>query len=395
MSWNPDEFGFDTRAVHAGQTPDPGNGAVVTPIVLSSTFVHSEPGVHKGYDYSRCGNPTRASYESCVANLEGARFGFANASGTMGVTTIMHLLESGDHVVAGDDMYAGMYRLFEQVFKKNGICFDYVDMSDSERLEAAMRPETRLVWMETPTNPLMKMVDIRAVADISHAHGALLAVDNTFMSPVFQQPLALGADLVMHSTTKYINGHSDVIGGVIITDDEELAERLEFMANAVGGSQSIFDSYLCLRSLKTLGIRMRAHESNAKALAKHLENHSGVERVFYPGLKSHPQHDLAQKQMSGMGGMISIFLKGKNGGMASMEEVIRMVQAVKVFTLAESLGGVESLVSHPSTMTHLSMAKDVQLSLGITENLIRLSVGIENVEDIIHDIDQALGSIGG
>ncbi len=384
MSWSPDKFGFDTRAVHAGQSPDPSTGAVITPIVLSTTFEHSSPGQHQGFDYSRCGNPTRAVYEECIANLEGARFGFANASGTVGVTTIMHLLQSGDHVVAGDDMYAGMYRLFEQIFKKNGISFSYVDLSDSKLLEAAMRPETRMVWIETPTNPLMKMVDIRELADISHAHGALLAVDNTFMSPYFQQPLALGADLVMHSSTKYINGHSDLIGGVLITDNEELAERLTFLANAVGGIQSAFDAYLCLRSLKTLGIRMRAHDSNARTLAAHLETHPAVERVMYPGLTSHPQHDLALKQMSGMGGMISIFLKG------GLPAVNSMLKSVKVFTLAESLGGVESLISHPPTMTHLSLPEDVRLSLGITDNLVRLSVGIENVEDIIDDLDRAL-----
>lgn len=389
MSWNPDEFGFDTRAIHAGQKPDPSTGAVVTPLVLSTTFEHSSPGQHKGFDYSRCGNPTRATYEACVANLEGARFGFANASGTVGVTTIMHMLQAGDHVVAGDDMYAGMYRLFEQVFKKKGINFDYIDLSKPGLLEAAMRPETRMVWLETPTNPLMKMLDIRELADISHAHGALLAVDNTFMSPVFQQPLSLGADLVMHSTTKYINGHSDVIGGVVITDNEALAEQLEFLANAVGGIQSAFDSYLCLRSLKTLGLRMRAHESNAYALAKHLEGHPGVERVLYPGLESHPQHALALKQMSGMGGMLSIFLKG---GRAAVD---KMLTSVKVFTLAESLGGVESLISHPPTMTHLSLPEAVRISLGITDNLVRLSVGIESIEDIIMDIDRALADVGG
>ena len=385
MSWNPDKFGFDTRAVHAGQSPDPTTGAVITPIVLSTTFEHSSPGQHQGFDYSRCGNPTRATYEACIANLEGARFGFANASGTVGVTTIMHMLQAGDHVVAGDDMYAGMYRLFEQIFKKNGIRFDYVDLSDSKQLEAAMQPETRMVWIETPTNPLMKMQDIRELADITHAHGALLAVDNTFMSPYFQQPLALGADLVMHSSTKYINGHSDLIGGVVITDDEELAEQLAFLANAVGGIQSAFDAYLCLRSLKTLGIRMRAHDSNARTLATYLETHPAVERVMYPGLTSHPQHDLALKQMSGMGGMISIYLKG------GLSAVNSMLKSVEVFTLAESLGGVESLISHPPTMTHLSLPEDVRLSLGITDNLVRLSVGIENIEDIVNDLDRALG----
>ncbi|MDH3641244.1 MAG: PLP-dependent aspartate aminotransferase family protein [Gammaproteobacteria bacterium] len=387
MSWEKDRFGFETRAIHAGQSSDPTTGAVVTPLYLTSTFEHEEPGVFPSFDYSRSGNPTRKAYEDCVANLESARFGFAVASGCIGATTVMHLLEQGDHVVACDDMYGGTYRLFEEVFRKQGIDFSYLDMSEPGLLEAAMRPNTRMVWVESPTNPLMKLVDIAAVADIAHRHGATLMVDNTFMSPYFQRPIELGADLVLHSTTKYINGHSDLIGGLVITDNDELAERLDFLNKTMGGIQSTFDAYLCLRSLKTLAVRMQAHERNAMAMAAMLEAHPQVQHVSYPGLASHPQHQLASTQASGFGGMLSFTIKG------GLDEVRRFLAAVSVHTLAESLGGVESLIEHPALMTHASLAPEHLATLGITDGLLRLSVGIESEADLLDDMRTALAAI--
>jgi cystathionine gamma-lyase len=377
-------LGFETRAIHAGQAPDAATGAVVTPLYMTSTFVHSEPGVYQGFDYSRAGNPTRHAYETCVASLEGARFGFAFASGCIGATTVMHLLQQGDHVVCCDDMYGGTYRLFEEVFRKHGLDFSYVDLRDPAALGAAMRPETRMVWVESPTNPLMKLVDITALAETAHAGGALLMVDNTFMSPYFQRPLELGADLVLHSSTKYINGHSDLIGGVVVTDDEALNERLDFLHRSMGGIQSTFDSYLCMRSLKTLAVRMRAHQENAFAVARFLEAHPAVAWVAYPGLESHPQHQLACRQTSGHGGMLSLEVKG---GLAKARDIMARV---KVFTLAESLGGVESLIEHPGLMTHASLTPEKQQEVGITEGLLRLSVGIETVDDLLADLDVAL-----
>ena len=385
--WPPDEFGFETRAIHAGQSADPTTGAVVTPLYLTSTYVHSAPGVHQGYDYSRSGNPTRRAFEDCVANLEGARFGFAMASGSVGTATIVHLLDAGDHVVACDDMYGGTYRQFERVFARSGIEFSYVDMTDADGLARAIEKNTRLVWVETPSNPLLKVIDIARCADVAHACGALLAVDNTFMSPYFQRPLALGADLVMHSTTKYINGHSDLIGGVVITDDAALAEKLRFLSNALGGIQSAFDAYLCLRSLKTLAVRMRAHESNALAVARFLEGHRKIESVRYTGLESHPQHALANEQMSGHGGMLVCNVRG------DLEATRRFLQGVKVFALAESLGGVESLIEHPAIMTHASLPASVRQSLGIGDNLVRISVGIESQADLLADLDRALAAV--
>lgn len=384
MDWSDEEFGFETRAIHAGQAPDESTGAVVTPVYLTSTYVHSEPGVFAGYDYSRAGNPTRTAYESCVANLEGARFGFAFASGCLGATTVMHLLSAGDHVVCGDDMYGGTYRLFEEVFRKHGLDFSYVDLTDPGQLTPAMKPNTKMVWVESPTNPLMKLVDITRLAEVAHAAGAALMVDNTFMSPYFQRPLSLGADLVLHSTTKYINGHSDLIGGVVITDDEALAEQLKFLNQSMGGIPGAFDSYLCLRSLKTLAVRMRAHEANAMAVARYLEDHPAVEWVAYPGLPSHPQHELACSQSSGHGGMLSASVKG------GLEAAKDFMARLRVFTLAESLGGVESLIEHPGLMTHASLSPEKQQELGIVESLVRLSVGIESERDLIADLDQAL-----
>ena len=377
-------LGFETRAIHVGQQPDPTTGAIMTPLYLSSTFAQSEPGKHQGFDYSRSGNPTRLAYETCVADLEGARYGYAMASGCVGATTIVHLLSAGDHVVACDDMYGGTFRLFDKVFARQGIQFSYVDLTDPSALESALQPSTKLLWLETPTNPLLKIMDIAALADIAHARGVHVAVDNTFMSPYFQQPLALGADIVLHSTTKYINGHSDLVGGVVITDDDELAEQLGFLANALGGVQSTFDSYLCLRSLKTLAVRMREHEANALQIASFLEAHRCVDRVIYPGLPSHPQHDLAARQMSGYGGMLAVYLQG------DLETARRVLSGVELFTLAESLGGVESLIEHPAIMTHASVDEAQRRAIGIDDTLLRISVGIESVDDLIDDLDRAL-----
>ncbi len=387
MDWSDDEFGFETRAIHAGQAPDPTTGAIITPLYLTSTYAHSTPGVHQGYDYTRSGNPTRRAFEDCVANLEGARYGFAMASGSVGTATIVHLLSAGDHVVACDDMYGGSYRLFERVFKQQGIEFSYVDMADPNNLAKAMRKNTRLVWVETPSNPLLKVVDIAKAADVAHASGALLAVDNTFMSPYFQRPIALGADLVMHSTTKYINGHSDLVGGVLITNDEALAERLRFLSNAIGGIQSTFDAFMCLRSLKTLAVRMKAHESNALAVARFLEAHPKVAAVRFTGLPSHPQHELANRQMTGHGGMLTCNVAG------DLDATRRFLSSVRVFALAESLGGVESLIEHPAIMTHASLPQAVREQLGIGDNLVRISVGIEAEADLLRDLDRALAVV--
>ncbi len=389
MDWNKDRFGFETRAIHAGQVPDPSTGAVVTPVYLTSTYAHSSPGVHQGYEYSRSHNPTRRAYEACVANLEGARFGFAFASGCIGATTLMHLLQQGDHVVCCDDMYGGTYRLFEQVFRKQGIDFTYLDLSEPSALVEAMRPNTRMVWIESPTNPLMKLVDIAAVAEIARARDALLMVDNTFLSPCFQRPLELGADLVLHSSTKYINGHSDLIGGLVVTDNEALAERLEFLSNTTGGIQSPFDAYLCLRSLKTLAVRMQAHERNGQAAARMLQEHPQVAWVAYPGLESHPQHDLAVRQSSGHGGMLAFNLRG------GLDAARSLLESVQIFTLAESLGGVESLIEHPALMTHASLPAEHREALGIGDGLIRLSVGIETTQDLLDDLAQALSQLPG
>jgi len=383
-AWSPEEFGFETRAIHAGQAPDPATGALMTPLYLTSTFVQSAPGEHLGFDYTRSGNPTRGAFEACIANLEGARFGFATASGCAGAATILHLLQAGDHVVACDDMYGGTSRLFEQVFAHQGLTFSYGDLTDVAALRPAMRPQTRLVWIETPTNPLLRLIDIRAAADVAHEAGALLAVDNTYSSPYFQRPVELGADIVLHSTTKYVNGHSDLVGGVIVTNDETVAQRLKFLANAIGGIQSAFDAYLCLRSLKTLAVRMQAHERNALAVAHFLEAHPKVEKVLYPGLVSHPQHALARRQMQGFGGMLAFHVEG---GLAAARTLL---DRVRVFALAESLGGVESLIEHPAIMTHASVPREKREALGIADNLIRVSVGIESEADLVRDLDQAL-----
>ena len=383
-SWNKNEFGFETRSIHAGQEPDPTTGAIMTPVYLTSTYVQSSPGVHKGYEYSRTSNPTRKAYEDCLANLESGRFGLAFASGCAASTTALHLLKAGDHVIASDDMYGGTFRLMDKVVRHNGIEFSFVDLTKVENFKAAIKPNTKMVWIETPTNPTMKLVDIRRTAEAARAKGILSIVDNTFMSPYFQRPLELGADIVLHSTTKYVGGHSDMVGGALITNDEELAKRLAFLSNSMGGIAAPFDSFMAMRSLKTLALRMRQHEAGAKEIAAFLEKHPKVARVAYPGLASHPQHGLAKEQMSGFGGMITFYLKG------GINESRRVLESVKIFGLAESLGGVESLIEHPAIMTHASVPADVRKTLGIDDAMIRLSVGVENIEDLLRDLSSAL-----
>jgi cystathionine gamma-lyase len=374
---------FSTRAIHAGQEPDPTTGAIMTPVYLTSTYVQSSPGVHKGYEYSRTHNPTRKAYEDCIANLESGKFGFAYASGCAATTTIMHLLKAGDHVIAGDDLYGGTFRLFDKVFRHSGIEFSYVDLANIENLKSALKPNTKMVWLETPTNPTLKLADIRKVTTTVAGKNILVAVDNTFMSPYFQRPLELGADIVVHSATKYIGGHSDMVGGAVVVRSEELAEKIAFFTNSLGAVQGPFDSFLALRSLKTLALRMEAHQKNAFQVAEFLSTHSKVERVVYPGLKSHPQHALAKEQMSGFGGMITFFIKG---GLSSSRNFL---ENVRVFSLAESLGGVESLVEHPAIMTHASIPVENRKKLGIDDSLIRLSVGIEDVSDLLKDLTNA------
>lgn len=376
-------MGFSTRAIHAGQEPDPTTGAIMTPVYLTSTYVQESPGVHKGWEYSRTHNPTRRAYENCLANLESGKHGFAFASGCAATTTILHLLKSGDHVIAGDDMYGGTFRLFDKVLRHHGLNFSYVDLTEPENFARALKPETRLVWLETPTNPTLKLVPIAKIAKMAREKGILTVVDNTFMSPYFQRPLELGADLVVHSATKYIGGHSDVVGGVVATSRDDLAEKMAFLSNSMGGVTSPFDSFLCLRSLKTLPLRMRAHQENAMAVARFLEKHPKVEKTIYPGLESHPQHGLAREQMSGFGGMITFHIKG------GLNSARRFLENVRVFSLAESLGGVESLIEHPAIMTHASIPPENRKALGIDDSLIRLSVGIEDLQDLLQDLETA------
>lgn len=387
MKKNDRKMGFSTRAIHAGQQPDPSTGAIMTPVYLTSTYVQQSPGVHQGWEYSRTHNPTRRAYENCIADLEGGTHGFAFASGCAATTTILHLFKAGDHVIAGDDMYGGTFRLFDKVIRHNGIQFSYVDLTNPSNFEAALRPETKLVWLETPTNPTLKLVDIAAIAKMAKAKGVVVAVDNTFMSPYFQKPLALGADLVVHSATKYIGGHSDVVGGVVVVNRQELAERLAFLSNSMGGIAGPFDAFLCLRSLKTLPLRMRQHQSNALKVAEFLQGHPKVAKVLYPGLPSHPQYELAKRQMSGFGGMITFYVKG------GLEAARTLLENVQVFALAESLGGVESLIEHPAIMTHASVPVETRKALGIDDTLVRLSVGVEDVEDLLWDLDQALQKV--
>ncbi len=378
--------GLGTRAIHAGQSPDPTTGAVMTPIYATSTYVQQSPGVHQGFEYSRSHNPTRFAYERCVAALEGGTRGYAFASGLAATSTVLDVLDSGSHVICMDDVYGGTFRLFERVRRRSaGLDFSFVDLNDMAALEAAVKPNTRLIWCETPTNPMLKIVDIARLAEFARKRGIRLGVDNTFSSPILQRPLELGAHLVMHSATKYLNGHSDMVGGMLVVgDDTELAEQMTFLQNAVGGVQGPFDSFLALRGLKTLHLRMKAHCENALELANWLDAHPAIEKVIYPGLKSHAQHDLAKRQMQGFGGMISIYVKG---GLAAAR---RMMERCELFACAESLGGVESLINHPAIMTHASVPPENRARLGIADSLVRLSVGVEDVADLRAELDAAL-----
>ncbi len=388
MTTNKNSLGFDTLAIHGGQHPDPSTGAVITPIYATSTFVQESPGVHKGFDYGRSHNPTRFAYERAVAALEGGTHGFAFASGLAASSTVLDILPHGSHIIAMDDLYGGSYRLFERVKRgAAGHDFTYVDLSKTSALEAAIKPNTRMVWIETPTNPLLKLADIAAIAKIAKARGIITVVDNTFATPYLQTPLALGADIVVHSATKYINGHSDIIGGIAVTANPDLAEKIGFLQNAIGSIASPFDSFLAHRGVKTLGLRMQRHTESAFALATWLEQQPDIERVFYPGLASHPQHALAKQQMhNGFGGMISIIIKG------GLPRATAFLKATRIFTLAESLGGIESLIEHPAIMTHASIPADVRKKIGIDDGLIRLSVGIENLEDLRADLKRALAA---
>jgi len=379
--------GFETRAIHAGQEPDPTTGAIMTPIYTSSTYVQESPGVHKGYDYSRSINPTRKALEACIADLEGSSFGYAFASGMSASATVLELLNSGDHVIAMDDLYGGTYRLFENVRKRSaGLDFTFCDLSDASSLESALNEKTRMIWIETPTNPLLKIADLEVISKFANENNLISVCDNTFCSPFVQNPIEFGFDIVVHSATKYLNGHSDLIGGVVVCSDkkEELANELLYLQNAVGSIMNPFDSFLLLRSLKTLSVRMERHCSNAFEIASYLESHQAVEKVIYPGLKSHPQHDIAKKQMREFGGMISVVLKG------GLDSATKFLEKTEIFSLAESLGGVESLIEHPAIMTHASIPKEVREEIGISDGLVRLSVGIEAIEDLIEDIDKSL-----
>ena len=377
--------GFTTRTIHAGQQPDPSTGAIMPPIYATSTYVQDSPGVHKGYEYSRSQNPTRMAYERCIADLESGDQGYAFASGLASIATLLDTLSPGDHVITMDDLYGGSYRLFENVRRgSQGLDFSMVDLSDLTALESAIKDNTRLIWVETPTNPLLKLADLEAIATIAKKRGILCCCDNTFASPWVQRPLELGFDLVMHSATKYLNGHSDMIGGVLVVrDNPELAEKLEYLHNAVGAIQGPFDSFLALRGLKTLALRMQRHCESAIQIAEFLESHAAVERVYYPGLKSHPQHELARRQMHGFGGMVTVVLKG------GLPAATSFLEKVELFALAESLGGVESLIEHPAIMTHASIPPEQRKALGIDDGLIRLSVGIEDLDDLVADITQA------
>ncbi len=379
-------WGLGTLAIHGGQSVDPSTGAVMPPIYATSTYAQSSPGVHQGFEYSRTHNPTRFAYERCAAALEGGTRGFAFASGMAATSTVLELLDSGDHVVAMDDLYGGSYRLFERVRRRSaGLDFSFVDLTDPAMFEAAITPKTKLVWVETPTNPMLKIVDLQAISAIARKRGLLMVVDNTFASPILQRPLEHGADIVLHSATKYLNGHSDMVGGmVVVGDNNELAEQLAFLQNSIGAVQGPFDSFLALRGLKTLHLRMKAHCESAQALAEWLESHLAIEKVIYPGLTSHPQHALAKGQMDGFGGIVSIYLKD------GFEAAKRFCERTELFTLAESLGGVESLVNHPAVMTHASIPPQRRAELGITDNLVRLSVGVEALEDLRADLDLAL-----
>mgnify|MGYP003700674187 CR=1 FL=1 len=380
--------GFATRAIHAGQKPDPTTGAIMTPIYATSTYVQESPGVHKGFEYSRSQNPTRFALEACIADLENGGAGFAFSSGLAAMGTLLELLDSGDHVIAMDDLYGGSYRLFENVRRRSaGLQFSFVDLSDPAALEAAIQDNTKMVWVESPTNPLLKLVDLDAIARIAKARNLISVCDNTFCSPYVQRPLDHGFDIVMHSTTKYLNGHSDVVGGVAVVAEgrDGIRDKLAFLQNAVGSVPGPFDSFLVLRALKTLPVRMERHCTNAQRIAEFLEAHPKVEKVYYPGLESHPQHDLAKRQMRGFGGMVTAVLKG------GLDDARRFLERCELFALAESLGGVESLIEHPAIMTHASVPKEIREALGISDGLVRLSVGIEDAADLLAELEAALG----
>lgn len=380
------ERSFGTQAIHAGQRPDPLAGAIMTPVYLTSTYVQDGLGRHKGYEYARGKNPTREALERNVATLEGGRHGFAFASGTACVDSIMKLFRAGDHVICGENVYGGTFRLFDRLLQYHGLSFTYVDTRDPQRIEDARTEATQAILVETPTNPLMRLTDLSSAADIAHHADALLIVDNTFASPFFQRPFDLGADIVYHSTTKFLNGHSDMLGGIAIVRDDATADRLQFIQNAAGAIPSPFDSWLALRGTKTLHLRMPAHDANGRRVAHWLANQLGGERVIYPGLPSHPQHELACRQMTGFGGMISVEL-------GSRDRAAKVLERVRVFSLAESLGGVESLISHPASMTHASVPADHRAALGITEGLVRLSCGVEDIADLLEDLEQAFRGV--
>jgi cystathionine gamma-lyase len=377
---------FATRTIHAGQSPDPTTGAVMVPIYATSTYAQESPGVHKGYEYSRSQNPTRQAFERCIADLESGEEGYAFASGLAGIATVLDLLDTGDHVIASDDLYGGSFRLFERVRKRSaGLAFDFVDMSDVANVERAITPKTKMIWVETPTNPLLKLADLEAIAALAKKRGIITCSDNTFASPYVQRPLEQGFDIVVHSTTKYLNGHSDIVGGcAVIGENKDLAERLRFLQNAIGAIQGPFDSFLALRGLKTLALRMERHCCNALKIARWLEASPHVARVIYPGLESHPQHALAKKQMAQFGGVVTVILKADLAGSR------RFLERCQLFTLAESLGGVESLIEHPAIMTHASIPADKRAALGISDSLVRLSCGVEDADDLIADLEQAL-----
>ena len=382
-------LGFATRAVHAGQQPDLVTGAIMTPIYASSTYVQQSPGVHKGYEYSRSHNPTRKALEDCVADLENGSEGFAFASGMAASSTVLDLLDTGDHVIAGDDLYGGTYRLFENVRKRSsGLDFSFIDFSDPDAIERAIRPETKMIWVETPTNPQLKVIDLEKVAEIARRNGLIGVCDNTFASPYVQRPLDHGIDIVVHSATKYLNGHSDIVAGIAVVSGnspvDQLGERMSYLSNAVGGILGPNDSFWVLRALKTLPMRMRQHCESAARIARFLERHLRIDKVYYPGLESHPQHEIAARQMNGFGGIVTAVVKG------GLEPARRFLERCELFSLAESLGGVESLIEHPAIMTHASIPADIRAAIGIDDGLVRLSVGVEDIDDLVADLEQAL-----
>lgn len=378
-------LGLGTLAIHAGQRPDPSTGAIMTPIYATSTYVQESPGRHKGYEYSRTHNPTRRAYEGCVAALEGGKAGFAFASGLAAAATVLDLLDTGSHIIAMDDLYGGTYRLFERVRRRSaGLDFTFIDLNDSHALKAALKPNTKMIWAETPTNPMLKLVDLGKLAEFAQKRGLLLVVDNTFCSPIIQRPLEHGANLVLHSATKYLNGHSDMVGGVVVAGSDDLAERLGFLQNSVGAVAGPFDAFLAMRGLKTLHLRMKAHCEGALELAKWLQGHSAIERVIYPGLKNHPQYAIARRQMDGFGGIISVEVKG------GLKKARKVLERCRLFALAESLGGVESLIEYPAIMTHASVPSANRQRLGISDSLIRLSVGVEDIKDLKAELAMAL-----